>query len=118
MPYLSQTFFELVLDSEFIVGSRDANMAAISTYLQRPLYYPEVQRMGSFTLFRDDRKELDHSQILAQIESDLLPEKERVLLILHKQLSAENVSLKIEEIAKFENSWTDTERYYLYWVKR
>ncbi len=106
------------LDREFIIGSRDANMASISTYLQRKLYYPELKHMGSFTLFRAERNKLKHEEILAQIESDLLPDKERVLLILHKKLKAENKNLQIEEITRFENSWIDTERYYLYWVKQ
>ena len=106
------------LDQEFIVGSRDANVASISAYLQRKLYYPELKRMGSFTLFRAERQELEHAEILAHIESDLLQDRERVLLILHEELSGENINLKIEEITRFENSWLDTERYYLYWVRR
>ncbi|MDJ0689150.1 MAG: hypothetical protein QNJ41_11630 [Xenococcaceae cyanobacterium MO_188.B32] len=106
------------LEREFIVASRDANMAPISAYLQRKLYYPELKRMASFTLFRAERQELEHSEILAHIESELLSDRERILLILHRKLKAENNNLKIEEIARFENSWTDTERYYLYWVRR
>lgn len=106
------------LEQEFIVGSRDANMAPISAYLQRKLYYPELKQMGSFTLFREERQTLEQAEILAQIESDLLQDRERVLLILHKKLKAENNNLQIAEITRFENAWTDTERYYLYWVGR
>ena len=106
------------LDREFIAGSRDANMAPISAYLGRSLYYPDLGRMGSFTLFRDDRTELDRAEILAHIESKLLPQRSRVLLILHKKLKTKRDGLKISPIAQFENSWTDTERYYLYWVEK
>ena len=93
-------------------------MAPISAYLGRKLYYPELKQMGSFTLFRDERQTLEQAEILAQIESDLLQDRERVLLILHQKLKAENNNLQIAEIAQFENAWTDTERYYLYWVRR
>ena len=94
-------------------------MAPISAYLGQKLYYPDLKDMGSFTLFRDNREELSHPEILTHLDEEILPDTERVLLILHKELSVDTESgLNIEEIEQFENSWTSTERYYLYWVSR
>lgn len=118
----AQYLRKMQLDQEFIVGSRDTNISPIAAYLNRKIYYPEVKRMGSFTLFKADRKELQHDEILEQIESELLQDRKKVLLILHKKLDEESRTLtnelEIDDIMQFENSWTDTERYYLYWVRR
>ncbi|MBD2691915.1 hypothetical protein [Anabaena catenula] len=108
------------LDNEFIVASRDANMAALSGYLNRKFYYPERQDMGSFTLFKKGREEVEQSEILEQISSLLnLPKyKNKILLILHKKLQFNQTDLKIDPIKSFEKAWIDTERYYLYWVSQ
>ncbi|MBH8563546.1 hypothetical protein I8748_15345 [Nostoc sp. CENA67] len=106
------------LEKEFIVASRDANMAALSGYLNRQFYYPERQEMGSFTLFKKGRQEVEQPEILRQI-SDLLKSQEspkRILLILHRKLKLNPNNLKITPIKNFERAWVDSERFYLYWV--
>ena len=109
------------LEEEFIVASRDANMAALSGYLNRKFYYPERQDMGSFTLFKEGRNEVEQDEILQQVSSILhcQEERERILLILNKKkLSLSRDDLQIFPIQAFENAWTDTETYYLYWAQR
>ncbi|MEA5515890.1 hypothetical protein [Nodularia sp. UHCC 0506] len=108
------------LNDEFIVASRDANMAAISGYLGRKLYYPELQDMGSFTLFKAGRKDVEQPEILAQI-SDLFTtqaDSKKILLILNKKLNVNRDNLQIVPIQSFEKAWVDDERYYLYWVNK
>jgi len=108
---------------EFIVASRDANMAPISGYLNRQLYYPELESMGSFTLFGGDRESdnhenyLPHPEVLQQVET-LLAERnlEQVLLILHVPLETNTDTLIVQPIQSFTRSWTASERYYLYWA--
>lgn len=108
------------LDDEFIVASRDANMAPLSGYLNRKLYYPERQQMGSFTLFKQGRTDVDQSEILRQISSILENQnnKNKVLLILNKKLNSNRDDLKISPLKNFERGWVDSERYYLYWVDK
>ncbi|MTJ07785.1 hypothetical protein [Anabaena sp. UHCC 0204] len=108
------------LEDEFIVASRDANMAALSGYLNRKFYYPELQNMGSFTLFKKGRKDVDQSEILKQVSLLLKNQKyeNKILLILHQELKATDNDLKIVPIKNFERSWVDSERYYLYRVQR
>ena len=109
---------------EFIVASRDANMAPISGYLNRQLYYPEVQGFGSFTLFGGERESDDHGdaisheEVLADVQNLLRTQSqtERILLVLHKPLEIGLAPLAIEPIREFTRSWTASERYYLYWV--
>ncbi|WP_375505952.1 hypothetical protein [uncultured Nostoc sp.] len=106
------------LANEFIVASRDANMAPLSGYLNRKLYYPEIQKMGSFTLFKTGRKDVEQTEILSQINFLLKnqDEQKRILLILNRKLNVNRNDLKIVPIKDFQRGWVDTERYYLYWV--
>ncbi len=109
---------------EFIVASRDANMAPISGYLDRQLYYPELQDFGSFTLFGGDRESddhkdsLSHEEVLVQVR-DLLRSQnqaEKILLILHEPLETSIEALSTQPIEEFTRSWIASERYYLYWA--
>ncbi|MBE9050389.1 hypothetical protein IQ243_08190 [Nostocales cyanobacterium LEGE 11386] len=108
------------LSNEFIVASRDANMAALSGYLNRKFYYPELQKMGSFTLFNQNRQGVEQPEIFNQINTLLNSQnhRNRILLILHKPLNSNHNDLKIIPIKNFERSWVDSERYYLYWVHK
>ncbi|MEH2453404.1 hypothetical protein [Nostoc sp.] len=114
----SQYLQKARLDNEFIVASRDANMAPLSGYLNRKFYYPELQKMGSFTLFKKGRQDVEETEILSQINS-LLKNKDdqkKILLILNKKLNVNRNDLKIVPIKHFKRGWVDSERYYLYWV--
>ncbi|MCG6137355.1 MAG: hypothetical protein MET45_22435 [Nostoc sp. LLA-1] len=108
------------LNNDVIVASRDANMAALSGYLDRKFYYPELQRMGSFTLFKSGRQEVEQAEVLRQINSLLTnqPDENKILLILNKPLNANQQELKILPIKNFEKAWVNDERYYLYWVDK
>jgi hypothetical protein len=39
----------------------------ISGYINRKIYYPEIQKISSFVLFTTQRKEVDHGEILSQL---------------------------------------------------
>jgi hypothetical protein len=108
------------LDNEFIVASRDANMAALSGYLNRKFYYPELQKMGSFTLFKQGRENVDHAEVIRQVNLLLENDKynNKVLMILHRELELKPDNLKIIPIKYFEKAWIDTERFYLYWAQK
>ncbi len=108
------------LDKEFIVASRDANMAALSGYLNRKFYYPELKQMGSFTLFNKNRQDVEQTEILNQINSLFKNQRNqnKILLILNKKLDVNRNDLKITWIKDFEKNWIDSERYYLYWVDK
>ncbi|MBN3871657.1 hypothetical protein [Nostoc sp. JL33] len=106
------------LNNEFIVASRDANMAPLSGYLNRKFYYPELQKLGSFTLFKKGRQDVEQPEILSQISSLLKnqDEQKKILLILNKKLNVNRNDLKIVPIKDFQRGWVDSERYYVYWV--
>lgn len=107
------------LQNEFIVASRDSNVAAISGYLNRKLYYPELQDMGGGFLFlKAGRQEVTHDEVLRQVSSLLKSQsdRDRILLILHKKLKSTSADLIITPLKNFEHAYFSDERYYLYWV--
>ncbi len=103
------------LQDEFIVASRDAQMASLSGYFNRPFYFPETQALGSYTLFfKGIRREVKHPEVLQQL-SQLLQEHPKILLVLTKELKIPTPNLNVEPIRAFTKAWQD-EKYYLYWV--
>ncbi|MEM7794651.1 MAG: hypothetical protein AAF579_09385 [Cyanobacteria bacterium P01_C01_bin.118] len=103
------------LQDEFIVASRDAQMASLSGYFGRPFYFPERQAIGSYTLFfKGIRREIEQPEILAQVQQ-LLDQHPKILLVLSERLIEPTSGLTIEPIQEFTKAWQD-EEYYLYWV--
>ncbi|MEA5463472.1 hypothetical protein [Leptothoe sp. PORK10 BA2] len=103
------------LQDEFIVASRDAQMASLSGYFNRPFYYPERQAMGSYTLFfKGTRREVGEPEILQQVQQ-LLGEHPKILMVLNEELRTPTPGLTVEPITSFTRAWQD-EEYYLYWV--
>ncbi|WP_204103540.1 MULTISPECIES: hypothetical protein [Spirulina sp. CCY15215] len=104
------------LEDMFIVGSQDTVMTPISGYLNRQIYYPESQDMGSFVLYNSHRDDVDRKETLAQTQQLFNEKREEILLILNYELDLFPEELSIEEIAKFTNSYIYNEKYYLYLV--
>jgi hypothetical protein len=106
------------LNDIFIVGSRDYTMSPISGYINRKIYYPEIQKISSFVLFTTQRKEVDHGEILSQLSQMIKKESKPILLILNKPLETNNIELKIDPVKEFKNGFNYDEQYYLYSVSK
>ncbi|MBT9311396.1 hypothetical protein [Leptothoe kymatousa] len=103
------------LQDEFIVASRDAQMASLSGYFGQPFYFPERQAMGSYTLFfKGARREVTQPEVIQQVQQ-LIADHPKILLVLTKELETPINGLAIEPIEQFTRAWQD-EEYYLYWV--
>ena len=103
------------LQDEFIVASRDAQMASLSGYLGRSFYFPERQAIGSYTLFfKGVRNEVDHLEVIRQV-NQLIIDHPKILLVLTKPLEEPTPGLSIEPIEEFTKAWQN-EEYYLYWA--
>ena len=103
------------LQTAFMVGSRDAELAPLSGHLGRQIYYPERQDLGSYTLFfKGDRQPVEQTEVLRQV-SELLPTHPEILLILTEPLAVPAPGLAITPLAAFEQSQNET--YSLYWVR-
>ncbi|MGD1853089.1 MAG: hypothetical protein ACFB2W_02460 [Leptolyngbyaceae cyanobacterium] len=103
------------LQGEFIVASRDAQMASLSGYFGLPFYFPERQTVGSYTLFfKGTRREVSEPEVMAQT-AKLLTQHPKILLVMHQAIKEPTPGLTIEPIQEFTRAWQD-EEYYLYWV--
>ncbi len=102
----------------FIVGSQDFAMSPLAGYLQRKIYYPESQEMGSFVLFNSQRQEVDLATVLNQVDRLLTEKQTDILLILNYPLE-ESVTnnLSLQPLTAFTNSLIYNENYYLYIVE-
>lgn len=103
------------LDNLFMVGSRDYTMTPIAGYLDRKIYYPETQLLGSFVIFQTERQEVGHEVVLEQI-SQLIKKHPKILLILNQELQLNRDGLRISLVKKFTHTFISDEKYYLYLV--
>jgi len=113
------------LKDEFILASRDAQMAPIAGYLKRQLFYPERQSYGSFTLFQDERVSVTQQETLRQAITILEGKNEaveeqpaKIILVLNKELdtsltTSQETTLSIQFLSQFVRAYTN-EQYYLY----
>jgi hypothetical protein len=104
------------LDKMFIVGSEDFAITPITGYLDRKIYYPESQKLGSFVLFNSQRQVVNVDIILQQISKILRDKPQQILLILNFKLETTRKDLKISSLAEFTNSFIHNEKYYLYFI--
>ncbi len=111
-----------------IFATRDVEVATVSGYLDREFYLPELNGFGSYAQW-SNRLILDRSKTLdeVQVYLDKFPKVNKLLLLLSNRSSIKNLepgeSLYFEKFrviadSKFENSFHDSEMFYLYWVER
>ncbi|MGK7885624.1 MAG: hypothetical protein AB4057_13495 [Crocosphaera sp.] len=105
------------LSENFIVGSEDFTIAPISGYLNQKIYYPESQELGSYVLFTNNRKIVNDTDIIKQMNQIIDKENNDILLIMNREFSERSPNLNIEFIEKFTDSFIYNEKYYLYLVK-
>jgi hypothetical protein len=108
------------LESMIIAGSEDFTIAPISGYLNKKIYYPESQKLGSYVLFNKRRKIIDDEEMLTAINQLINNSKNSkdVILILNRQLKAIRSDLEIISLAQFKKAFIWNEKYYLYSIKQ
>ena len=105
---------EANLQDAVIVGSRDAELAPLSGYLNRQIYYPERRELGSYTLFfKGDRREVHQVEVWRQTQP-LVEQHGTILLVLTEPLKIPMPGLTVEPLQSFERSQNET--YHLYRV--
>ena len=112
---------------EVIFGTRDVEVATVSGYLDRDIYYPELKGFGSYAQWKN-RIPIESKDTISQLHYflSLYPETQRFLLILSRGYAFRdlepgdefvNDNIRIVADQKFERSWINPERFYLYWVE-
>tara|TARA_Y100001968_G_C19436530_1_gene760026 strand:+ start:1339 stop:2901 length:1563 start_codon:yes stop_codon:yes gene_type:complete len=111
-----------------IFGTRDVELSTVSGYLNKNIYYPEIEGWGSFTQWQN-RKSIPREDTLFYLSKFITNNQEidKFLMILSKgsDISLANYSntFIVEDfVIKFESSfnrsWTKPERYIIYTAER
>tara|TARA_B100000700_G_scaffold126429_1_gene141557 strand:- start:1594 stop:3150 length:1557 start_codon:yes stop_codon:yes gene_type:complete len=111
-----------------IFATRDVEVATVAGYLNREFYLPELKGYGSYAQWAN-RVSLDRGKTLDEVNVyfDKFPEVNKLLLILSKRSAIKNLhpgdflsndKFKVIADSKFENSFHDSENFYLYWAVR
>ena len=111
-----------------IFATRDVEVATVSGYLDREFYLPELNGLGSYAQWAN-RVTLERTKTLdeVQVYLDKFPKVNKLLLLLSKGSAIKNLepgeSIYFDKFSvfadsKFENSFHDSEKFYLYWVER
>ncbi|HEY9637038.1 MAG TPA: hypothetical protein V6D14_26800 [Coleofasciculaceae cyanobacterium] len=104
------------LERMLIVGSKDYAVSPLSGYLNKKIYYPERNELGSFVLFNNKRKEVDSVAVLEQVSQLIRQNKQNILLVLNSELDTSRADLSVSPLSKFTKSLIFNEKYYLYLV--
>ncbi|NET53787.1 MAG: hypothetical protein F6K09_35655, partial [Merismopedia sp. SIO2A8] len=114
----AQYIREVEMEDGIIVASPDTYMAALAGYLNRQLYYPELEGLGSFTIFQEGRRQaVTQEDILNQTRKVLRQTEEcQALLVLTDPLEVQHPTLTITPLTQFEQAWHRSEHMFLYEV--
>ena len=111
-----------------IFATRDVEVATVSGYLDREFYLPELNGFGSYAQWAN-RLILDRAKTLDEVKVylDKFPKVNKLLLLLSNRSSIKDLepgeslyfeNFKVIADSKFENSFHESEMFYLYWVER
>jgi hypothetical protein len=113
------------LEKMFIVGDTDAPLATVAGYLNRDIYYPRGNRMGTYVVW-DSKRVNGTKEPVIDIGRDKAAElHEDVLVILNSPAALADLNRAgaraarapdVEEIAAFPGSVVHSEDYYVYRV--
>ncbi|MGF1591243.1 MAG: hypothetical protein ACFCU7_18760 [Pleurocapsa sp.] len=100
-----------------IIGSPDLKVSPISAWLNRPIYYPEVEDFGTFTVWipksTKHNTDITQQEIIEQVEQ-LSKKSSKLLLLLDRKLFTTNSELSFDLIGSFDNSSLVEEDFFLY----
>ena len=111
---------------QYLFGSRDTAVSIVSGYLNKEIYYPEIQDFGTYAQW-NNRKPIKREEVLDEIEIFFKKNKnvKRLLIVLNEDSSLPNLALgekidfkNIQIVAdkRFEDSRHISERFSLYWA--
>ena len=127
--YIKQT----KLDSLPIVGITDFTISPLATYLDTKLYYPQMNDMGSFTIWSKKRKDqMTFGETVAALGAYMDKGRGRVLWIKDSapQVSMDGQNqqdmqkailrndLQVDLLRKFDAGIVKDEKYYIYLVQK
>ncbi len=120
------------LDTLTIAGITDFTISPIASYLDKKIFYPQVNDFGSFTIWSKKRiDQLSFQQLIHSVDS-LMRNKTKLLLVKDSApqitLDGKNFAdlehgmiakdLQIDLLTRFEPGTVSDEKYYIYQVQK
>ena len=113
-------------EDDYLFGSRDNVVSVVSGYLNKDIYYPEIQDFGSYAQW-NKRTPIKSDEVLKEVQTFFKKNENvnRVLLVLSRDSALLDLApgqkityanIQITADKKFENSWHSSERFFLYWA--
>lgn len=101
-----------------IIGTRNTVASTISAYLDKPIYYPEEDRFGTFWKVRTSGLTIVDKQKLFEAISKLQPQSQTgILLVLTKKLDVNQPDLRVKALASFDEGMIEGDELHLYLVE-
>ena len=99
----------------FIVGDADYAVSPVAGWLNRKLYYPQGNRIGSFIIWDQRRLNWDPQNLIKTAKEKAAERREDILVISSTQQKIDDSS--VIGIGEFTGSIAPEEEYYLYLIK-
>ena len=115
---VAQFIKENNLEELTIIGSSYGLISPISAWLNKKIYYPEIQDFGTFAVWTSNskpRNNITQRDILDRVEELTEDTHDSFLLILDHELNSISTSLDIQLLASYKNSLVK-EDYFIYSV--
>jgi hypothetical protein len=121
------------LDTLPLVGLTDFVISPLATYLDKKIYYPQMEDYGSFTIWNKNRKDdMNYAGWVHSIAGFMNQGHPRILLVKDSapQVSTDGKnftdmeramirdSLQLDFLAKFDSGIVADEKYYIYLVQK
>jgi hypothetical protein len=119
------------MENMLIIGSRNVQVSTLSGYLDRKIYYPEINKFGTFIVWNNKRKEeVTPKELVETVYKIYKQNSQDILLVINydpsnsrkeyvKTVMSEflNFSVRIDQLNNFGKSIVGDENYKLYMVK-
>ncbi len=113
---------------DYLFGSKDNILSTVSGYLNKDIYYPEIKDFGSYAQW-NNRKLIKREEVLNEVKIffDKYQNASRLLLVLSRDSALTSLApgemiiyknIQIIADKSFEESWHDSERFFLYWATK
>ena len=109
------------LEESLIIGSRDNNTLALSAWLNRKIYYPEIAGFGTYTVSTPESVprniNISESEIIQQAQKLEQESNQNILLVMNKQLKINLEDSNIRLIAAFKEQSLINDKFFVYLVE-
>ncbi|MGF1478310.1 MAG: hypothetical protein ACFB4I_02295 [Cyanophyceae cyanobacterium] len=110
------------LENAVVVGIRDFPFASLSAYLNKEIYFYNIERYGTYLIWNKARKQKQKNRTLehfiGKMKEIQVQENKEVLILLQKDIDFSDFDLKITKLKDFKTSISFYEGdYYLYLLK-